>query len=492
MKKTILAIDLGTTIIKFVLFGREFEVIGEHSKNYQLESEGDFIEFDAEGYWNTIKEGIKELIRKSEIDAQAVASIALSSQAETLVLLDKDHRPARKAISWLDNRSQDQCGRIREKFDPKDAYAITGQPDVITTWPITKILWIKEHQPEVFSKTHKILMLKDYIIYKLTGEFVSEYSVYNFTYYFNIITKKYWKPMLDFAGIDQQQLPALIEPGKRAGPVRGPVSKEFGFGAHTQVNAGALDQMAGMIGVGNIRKGMVSETTGTVLAICTLIDEPVFSEAKIPCHYSAIKDKYVLLPVCESGGISLEWFKNTFYKEADYASINKQVENIPAGCNGLVFLPYLTGVNAPEYHAGAKGVFYGINIKHSGDHFARSVMEGVAFLLKKNLDYMESSLNIRINEVFSLGGGAKSAVWNQIKADVLEKRIHISAHPQPTALGAAMLSAVDMGLYPDLETIAEKVVHTKETYRCHNHDDYKQPYDTFLKLYRRLVPLFGA
>ncbi|MFO7929206.1 MAG: xylulokinase [Actinomycetota bacterium] len=491
MKRYILAIDLGTTLIKFVLFDFKLGLVAEHSRDYELQTSQEFIEFDADGYWEQIKEGIGELVSKSGIDPAYIASIGLSSQAETLVLLDKDNNPVRKAISWLDNRSREECERIRANFNPKDSYRITGQPDIITTWPITKILWIKDKEREVFKRTRKFLLLKDYIIYKLTGRFVSEYSIYNFSYYFNIITKEYWDSMLDFVGVDREQLPELIEPGKEVGPITASVAEEFGFDKNLLINAGALDQMAGMIGVGNIREGVVSETTGTVLTISTLIEEPVFSEARIPCHYSAIRGKYVLLPVCESGGISLEWFKRNFYKDKGYAYIDKQAENVSPGCNDLLFLPYLTGVNAPEYNADARGVFYGINIQHNESHFARAVMEGVAFLLKKNLDFMESSLNIRIEEVFSLGGGANSQLWNQIKSDVLDKQIKITSNRQPTALGAAMLSAVDMGLYRDLASIAAEVIRLKKTYSPKDHDKYLKPYRTFINLYQKLEPFFS-
>ncbi|MGM0366822.1 MAG: FGGY family carbohydrate kinase, partial [Actinomycetota bacterium] len=183
MKRYILAIDLGTTLIKFVLFDFKLDLISEHSRDYELETDKDFIEFDAEGYWEAISAGIKEIVSKSKIDPKGIASIAFSSQAETLVLLDRENNPARKAISWLDNRSKKECEIIRANFSSSKSYRITGQPDVITTWPVTKILWIKNNEGEVFRRTRKFLLLKDYIIYKLTGRFVSEYSIYNFSYY---------------------------------------------------------------------------------------------------------------------------------------------------------------------------------------------------------------------------------------------------------------------------------------------------------------------
>ncbi|MDZ7838480.1 MAG: FGGY family carbohydrate kinase [Actinomycetota bacterium] len=491
MKKYILAIDLGTTLIKLVLFDRELRIVSEHSRQYNLETEKEFIEFDAESYWKTIEEGISELLQKSRIRSGDIASIALSSQAETLVLLDKDYKPVRKAISWLDNRSKKECQQIKNSFDQQQGYKVTGQPGVITTWPITKILWIKNNERKVFDCTAKFLLLKDYIVYKFTGEFISEYTIYNFSYYFDIISKQYWDQMLEFAGLDQEKLPQLVEPGSNIPRLRKQVIDKFDFGPDINLNLGALDQMAGMIGVGNITEGIVSETTGTVLAICTLLGKPMFSSARIPCHYSAIKDKYILLPICESGGITLEWFKNNFYEGKSYSYIDQQVSRISPGCNDLLFLPYITGVNAPEYNDDARGVFYGITIKHHKHHFARAILESIAFILRKNLDFLESELSLDIKEIISLGGGANSTVWNQIKSDVLNREINITSNSQPTALGAAMLAAVDMGWYGSLESIADNKIELEKTFKPKNSEKYTRSYELFIRLYKALEPVFG-
>lgn len=490
MDKYILAIDLGTTLIKFVLFNRDLALICEHSMSYRLDTKTEFIEFEAQNYWNRLQKGIGEILQKSGIDSKRVASISLSSQAETLVLLDQDNQPLRKAISWLDNRSQSECQQIKNQFSPEESYHITGQPEVITTWPVTKIIWIKKNEPDIFKRVHKFLLLKDYIVYKFTGRFMSEYTVYNFSYYFNIITKQYWPQMLEFAGIDADQLPQLVEPGYSVKAVDKAIVEKFGFNPGLNLNLGALDQMAGMIGVGNISPGTVSETTGTVLAICTLLQQPLFSPARIPCHYSAIKDKYMLLPICESGGISLEWFKQNFYPGRSYSLVDQQAAKVPPGSGGLIFLPYITGVNSPEYNARAQGVFYGITIKHGKPHFARAVLESIAFMLKKNLDYLESKLSLDIKQVISLGGGAHSPLWNQIKADVLGREIKITSSSQPTALGAAMLSAVEMGWFANLNSLANSIIGVKETYKPQNQGQYSKSYQMFLKLYQNLEPLF--
>ncbi|MBC7333782.1 MAG: hypothetical protein H5T85_04925 [Actinobacteria bacterium] len=489
MNQYILTIDLGTTLIKLSLFNKALQPINTHYLNFDLERSLEFVELDAEQYWNTCKEGIKILFQKSRIEPRDVSLISLSSQAETLVVVDKNGIPLRKAISWLDNRSSYECMLLKNNFDINEGYRITGQPDIITTWPITKILWIKRNERDVFKNAYKYLLLKDYIIYKLTKKFVSEYTIYNFSYYFDMVKKNYWKKILDFVGISIEQLPQLKEPGEIVGNVVKDNLDGLKFSSNTHLCLGALDQMAGMIGVGNIRKGIISETTGTVIAICTMLDRPLINEYRIPCHYNAIKDTYTLLAVCESGGISLDWFKNNFYEDKDYNYINKEVEKIPSGSEGIVFLPYLTGVSSPEYNPKAKGVFYGLRLLHTRAHLARAIMEGIAYVIKKNLEYFEK-LGISAGKIISLGGGSKSDIWNQIKADIFGRKVIVTKSEEPASLGAAILGAVSLGLYKDVEDAVKDSVEVKKVYSPSYKKVYDMNYKEFIKLYKNIEEEF--
>ncbi len=485
MKEYFITIDLGTTLLKIVIFDAELKELSSHSIGYDLEINGDFIEFDAEDYWQKCMDGVSAVLSKSGVDPKKVSSITISSQAETLVVLDKEHEPLRKAISWLDSRSHAECQDLKRAFDIHAGYAITGQPDIITTWPITKILWLKKNEKQIYKRAEKYLLIKDYIIYKFTGRFISEYTVYNFSYYFDIIRKKYWKEILDHAGIGQEMLPELIEPGEYAGTIQKKVIDKLGLSGETKINVGALDHMAGMIGTGNIKEGIVSETTGTVVAICTLVNKPLINEFKIPCHYNAIKDTYILLPVCESGGVSLEWFKNNFYENDTYRSIDAQLSKINAGSDGLIFLPYITGVNSPEYDPDAKGAFYNIKISHKKAHFARAILESIAYLIKKNISYLEK-LDIKADRIISLGGGAKSDIWCRIKADILNKEIVLTANAEAPSLGSAIMGAVRAGLFKDCQHAVDQLVEVRKTYHPKESDVYKRQYKVFLDVYKKL------
>ncbi|MGQ9617248.1 MAG: FGGY-family carbohydrate kinase, partial [Spirochaetota bacterium] len=446
MERYIVSVDLGTTNIKTGVYNSSMEELSLHSTGVNYVTDGKFVEFDPEGYWGLCKEGIKNAIIKSKIVPARVVAIALSGQAESLVLLDRKLNPLRKGISWMDSRSQEECKLLKEAFDINEGYRITGQPDIIPTWPLTKMLWIKRNEREIFSRAYKYLLIKDYITFKLTGKLIGEYTVYNFSYYFDITRKRYWDEILNWVGVNPDQLPELAEPGDNAGIIKGDIAKDLGLSGEVVVNTGTLDHFAGMIGTANIMEGKLSENTGTVLAILTKIKSPMINPFRIPCHYGPVKNSYVLLSVCESGGISLEWFKRNFYNDIAYDDINREVAKTLSSPSEVIFLPYLTGVNAPEYDLNARGAFYGLRLHHSRVHMARAVMEGIAYILKKNLETLEK-LGIKVKNIISMGGGAKSDVWNQIKADVTGKPLMVPLYKEATALGAAMLAGSRCGLF---------------------------------------------
>jgi xylulokinase len=490
LKKYIITLDLGTTIIKFGLFNSNLKIVCIHSTKYKLDRDNGFVEFDAEKYWHICRKGIMDLLSKSKINPKEVVSISLCSQAETLVVLDKNNKPLRKAISWLDSRSKKECDILKANFDIDMSYKITGQSDIIATWTITKLLWIKNHEKEIFKKSFKYLLLKDYIIYKFTGKFVSEYTIYNYTYYLDVINKKFWEDILKFVNIDMEKLPLLIEPGKNAGTLTSENLKDFNFSNDIQLNVGSIDQMAGMIGVGNIKEGIISETTGTVMAISSVVNKPLINKYKIPFSYNAVPNTYIISTACESGGISLEWFKNNFYSNNNYSFIDEEIEKLLPGSDGLIFLPYIVGVNSPELNPNAKGVFYGIHISHKKAHFARAVMEGLVYLMKKNLEYLKK-INIDSDMIISVGGGSKSRIWNQIKADVLNKEIITMDINEQASLGSAIMAAVEMGFYKSLQNAVDRIVAVKEIYYPDPKLAYRKNYIIFLELYKKLETIFS-
>ena len=290
-----LGIDLGSTNIKAILFDEEMHVCAQQSQPVVYLRENRFVEFDAEAYYRSLQALIASLV--AQVPNAGITQIALTGQAESLVCVDTNGNTCMNAISWMDERSQKQCETLAAQFDAKMCAQITGQLAVLPTWPASKILWLRENRHDVFSRTAKFVLLKDYIVYKLTGKMLADMSIATFTFYFDIYRKCYWKPMLDAIGIDESRLPPLAEPCSIAGPLTAQAAEAMGLPQQTLVNIGTLDHFAGMIGTGNTAPGGVTLSTGTVMALAVMAREPAVRDCGIALHYGFLPDTHVMLPV---------------------------------------------------------------------------------------------------------------------------------------------------------------------------------------------------
>jgi xylulokinase len=284
-------------------------------------------------------------------------------------------------------------------------------------------------------------MLKDYVAYRLCGVLAADKSIATFSMYFDIHRGCYWQAMLDACGIRKEQLPPLVEPCTTLGVLDGGLNLGDNF-AGTSLNTGVLDHFAGMIGNGNVEPGGISESTGTVLAMATMARTPLSGKETAALHYGPFPGTVVLLPVAESGGICLEWFKNHFLADLSYGELDARVGGRRPG--NLLFLPYLAGVNAPEFNPHACGVFFGLRVETDAIDMARAVMEGVAFLLEKNLAEMRCG-GLEFSHIISTGGAAKSDIWSQIKADICGLEVRIPTESEAACFGAALIAAVSNG-----------------------------------------------
>lgn len=487
----IMTLDLGTTNIKVTSYTSSLTPIALESKSVTYIREHGFIEFDASQYFEDIVGLIDSCARKSKsVGDWRPAQLVLTGQAESLVVADKLGKPLRNGISWLDMRSRNECEELSSVFDADTCYRTTGQPEIIPTWPLTKILWLRNNENDTFNRAEKFFLLKDYIIFRLTGHFVGEYSIYPFSHYFDVVDRKYWDAPLEYCGVDSDQLPKLVEPCSVVGEVLQHIRERTGLPSGCTVNAGTLDHFAGMIGTGNIAPGVVSESAGTVSSIATFVEHPFSARSRVPVYCGPVSDSYIYLPVCESGGISLEWFKTEFMPGIAFPAIDLQCSQREIDPR-LVFLPYLTGVNPPEFDRNASGVFFGANIKHDAYDFALAIMCGVACLLRKNIENLRSS-GIPFERIISTGGGAKSALWSQIKADICQLPIAVPADEEAPSLGAAIIGAVSCGYYSTYQEAVRNCVGIKQTYYPDiGNPIFQAQYDLFCKLYDTLTPIFS-
>lgn len=462
----ILTFDIGTTAVKAALFGEDMRLLAGESVEYQLLAPGNaWVELEPRVYWEGMGECMGRLLTRRPEAADRVRAIGVTTQGETLIPVDAAGRPLRNAIVWLDGRADREAETIRSRWDAGDFYAGTGIPDCNGLCPVSKLLWIRKNEPEVHRETRKYLLLEDYILWRLTGRFVTEKSLLSTTGYFDIARDRYWDEMLESIGLDPALLPEALECGDPVGPLLPEAARDLGLRRGITVAAGAMDQAAGAVGAGNIAPGLVSETTGTALAVALTCERPDFRHpSRLTLYRHAVPGKYLYIPICMTAGMALKWFKDEFCPDlasdaaergvSPYDLIGDLVESTDPGANGLVFLPNLAGTTQPDDNPAARGVFLGIGLDTGRAHFARAIFEGVAFLLRENLELVESASGTTAEEIRALGGGAKSPVWSRIKADVTGRRIVTMAEPECASLGAAILAASALGIYPSIEAAA--------------------------------------
>lgn len=486
----IISVDLGTTNIKTAVYDQSLQMLHLAAEPVAYQKNEDFVEFDAEQYFSLVLSMIQQAAACGwQKNGKKTAQIVLTGQAESLILLDQNHRPVCPGISWMDMRSLEECSQLSAVFSQTCCYHTTGQPELIPTWPITKILWMKNNRPDLFQKTAYYLLLKDYIIFRLCGNMVGEHSIYCFSHYFNMKDRCYWTDILDYCGIRTEQLPELMPSGSIAGRLlKKHACEGTGLDTDTRINTGTLDHFAGMIGAGNIREGQVSESAGTVLSLAAFTDAPVFGSEKLPNYCGPFPDSYVLLPVCESGGFSMEWFKNQFLWDVSYQKLNETL-NSRSGRTPLIFLPYLTGVNAPDYNENASGVFLGLRSYHDRYDMALAVMQGVACMLRKNLECLKQS-GIRVEKIISTGGGARSPIWAQLKADISGYTVEIPADEEAPCLGAAILSAVSEGFFGSFEEAVSACVSIQHRYIPSKDPAFEEIYHLFCQTCSSLEETF--
>lgn len=445
----LLAVDAGTTSVKTVLF----DLYGNEQaccvSEYELEkSNPNYVEVDPEVYWNATTDGIASLLRDSGIDPVDIVAVGVTSQGETLIVLDEEGKPLRKAIVWLDNRAIDEAGEIADNFTSDEVYRITGQHEIAPGWPASKILWLRNNEPEIFAKSAKFLMVEDYLIYRLTGKFATDHALNPSSLYYDIENLCWWSDMLDFLEISSEQLPELLYSGE----VAGQISADIGLSKETKVTVAPIDQIAGAVGAGNIRPGMITETTGSALAICATLDTLEYDpEKQVGLYLHAQKGNYVLLPWNPTAGMIFRWFRDELGGGKSYQELAKQAAKIPSGSDGLIVLPHFSGV----------GAFIGLTLAHTQGHIVRAIFESVAFMLRENIELLEN-IGIEIKEICSLGGASHSTLWTQIKADVLQQNIVLMECDETTCLGTAVLSAIGTGVYNDLATAKKNMVRIKK------------------------------
>lgn len=488
--KYYLTFDVGTTAMKCILFDTEFCEIFSASREYTIETNMPCMaELSADVYFNTFCECTKEILDFG-VSKDDILTITFTTQGETLIPVDFNGEPLCKAIVWLDTRAELEAEIIANEISKEEMYKKTGLYGIDGALPAAKILWIYRNYPKLYDQVHKFLLLEDYLIFKLTGKYVSEQSLQSSTGWYNIVDNTFYEQMLNVCKIDANKLPKIMPCGKVVGGISNESATICGLSSNTVVTTGAMDQISSAVGIGNVKEGMCTETTGTALVVGVTTEKPNLNVNLPITVYKHFDSKFIYMPYSNTAGITLKWFKEKVMpyvtEEAQkrntsaYDIIDKTAEKSPAGSKGVIMLPQLS----------ENGAFLGLTLATETSDLARSVLEGVAYMLRGIIEQVEAQ-GVVVNEILSLGGGSYSKLWCSIKADICKKNIICTDYPQTTSLGAAILAALAIGQYSNIEE-AFKVLKVTKTVIEPNEKNFEiydvgyQNYNKFLKIYNEM------
>ncbi len=498
MPTYIAALDVGTTGGRTIIFNLDGKEVARHYEEWKsIYPSPVMVEQDANAWWSAMKATTAGALKKGNINPKDIAGVACTNQRETIVPVDKDGKPLANALVWQDRRTIEECEIIRQKVGPDKIYQKTGLT-IDPYFSASKILWFKRHQPDLYAKTHKFLLVHDFILHKLTGQFVTDYTNASRTMLFDINALKWSDEIASALGLDLNKMPEAVPPGKAVGKI---VMKDTGgFSPDTVAVAGAGDQQAAALGVGVVEKGKIKCTTGTGSFILNHLDKPTFDSKKrvlCSCHADG---KWVQEASIFTSGAVYRWVRDTIGKsECDIAEENDVdpynimdglAKKSPVGSNGLILVPHFIGAGAPYWNPVARGIIFGLSLGHTRSDIYRAVMEGVSFEVRVNLEVFRE-LGSTPQELRVTGGGSRSETWNQIMADACSIPLKRGELEESTAIGAAILAAYGTGQYKDVKTAANKIaVMTKE---WTPNPATKGKYESLFQLSRKIIAtLLGA
>lgn len=463
MAKYILAHDLGTSGNKATLFSDTGKLMKSEVQGYPTHYFNDtWVEQDADDWWDAVCKSSRRLVASAGIDPRDIGAISFSGQMMGCLCVDRQGRPLRPSIIWADQRAQKQSAQIEEHISQQDFYHIVGHRNT-ASYGVQKLMWVKENEPEIYEQTYKVLNAKDYIVFKLTGQFFTEPSDANSMCCFDLKKCQWSEELIQYAGIDGDKLPEIKKSTHVAGGVTEEAAKLTGLAAGTPVVMGGGDGSVANIGCGSIAPGKTYCCMGTSAWITTTAEKPIFDEKMRTVTWAhVIPGLYAPNGTMQYAGGAYNWLKETIcLKECQdaaangtspYEYMNSQIEGSPVGSNGLIFLPYLLGERAPRWNPDAKGAWIGLKPETGRGDILRSVLEGVTMNLGICLDILRTQVDIP--EILVIGGGAKGRVWRQMMADIYDARVSVpDLLEEAGSMGAAVIGGVGTGMFKDFTAI---------------------------------------
>ena len=453
----LVGIDLGTSSVKALIIDDAGSIRGVASAGYPILTprEG-FAEQEPRAWWKATAEAVRRVLSSSGVPPQSIAAVGLSGQMHGMVPLDERGHVIRPAIIWPDQRSAQDVQEIYRVVGREEVGRLTLNP-VFTGFLLTSMVWMKRVEPELFGRISTVLLPKDYLRFQLTGTLGTEITDASSSGAFDITRRAWADGLLGSLGIPRRLFPSCAAPTDTVGTVTAAAASDTGLAAGTAVIAGGSDQPMQAVGSGLTDAGTLSITTGTGGQLLALTETPLWNprmNTHTYCH--VIPGAWYAMAATLSAGLSLSWFARGVARVDDLPSLTAEAAHVPAGCEGLTFLPYLAGERTPHLNPDARGMFHGLTLRHERAHLTRSIMEGVAYSFRDCLETLVS-FGVPIRRIVAAGGGARNPLWLQIQADILGRPIETTTSPEEASLGAAIAAAVGMGVYADFRSACRAI-----------------------------------
>jgi gluconokinase len=485
----LIGIDIGTTNTKAVAYNNEGVVLGSSNRTYSVifPQEG-FHELDPRELLEAALEVMAEVI--SENKEHDLTAVCFSAAMHGLIAVDKDGEPLTNMITWADLRSSEYAVRLKQSPIANKLYERTGTP-IHAMSPLCKLMWMKDHLPDVFSKAHKFISIKEFIFFHLFNEYIVDRSIASSTGLFDIYTLDWNKDALVTAGIDAGRLSRHVESTHILAGMKQEYANRFGIDGAVPVVIGASDGCLAHIGSNAFREKDISLTIGTSGAVRIMTDEPIYDPKQRIFNYLLTGHQTISGGPVNNGGNVLEWFAKGFLKKdsfapEDFEAFIDEALEVQAGCDGLIFLPYIYGERAPVWDAEARGVFYGVSAVHNIAHFMRAAMEGVSFALLDILESLEEFTG-PVRNIYASGGFIRSRKWLQLLADVMGRKIFVTLAQDSSAAGAVILGMKALGIIAGYEE-ADSFFSIKDTFEpsTGSREVYRENYKIYSRLYEKL------
>jgi xylulokinase len=449
-----------------------------------------WAEQDPEDWWRAAKAAIHGALAAAPEQMQPIAAIGLTGQMHGAVMLDENGQVLRPALIWCDTRTQPQCDWLTEKIGYERLIELTCNP-ALPNFTVTKILWVKEHEPEIFAKIRHIMCPKDYVRYRLTGEFAIDVQEASGTLLLDVTHRRWSKEVAEAAGIPESWLPRVYESPEVCARISETAAGLTGLAAGTPVVAGAGDQGAGAVGMGILQPGSVSATIGTSGVVFAATAQPTKDpKGRLHTFCHAVPGLWHVMGVTQSAGLSFRWLKETFFGAENYDALTAWAATVPPGSEGLEWAPYLLGERTPHLDPEVRAAFAGISTVHKGEHFVRAVLEGVAYSLKDTFSLF-AELGIPVTGIRLGGGGARGPLWRKIQAGIYGHAVEVLTAEEGGAFGCALMAGVGAGHWADLDEACGVAIEVAQRIEPDAGDvaAYKAGYAKWRKLYPALKSL---